>query len=62
MCRLRSLQPLDRSISSDTAAEKCSQAAATCRQLFKKLRFQMIANTSLPTDSRTRFDPSRQSE
>ncbi len=45
---LRSLQPMDRSVSRDSAIAKPSETATPGRQTFENLRFQMIANTQNP--------------
>ena len=44
LCGLRSLQPMDRSVSRDSATAKRSWTATHGRQTFKNIRFQMIAN------------------
>jgi hypothetical protein len=44
LCGLRLLQPLDRSVSDDSATAKPSDTATRGRQTFQNIRFQMIAN------------------
>jgi hypothetical protein len=44
LCGLRSSQPMDRSVSRDSATAKRSWTAAHGRQTFKNIGFQMIAN------------------
>jgi hypothetical protein len=44
LCGLRSLQPMDRSVSRDSATAKPPEAATRVRQTFENIRFKMIAN------------------
>src|SRR5580692_1819614 len=47
LCSLRSLQPMDRSVSRDSASAKPSWTATHGRQTFENIRFQMIADTGV---------------
>jgi len=54
LCGLRSLQPMDRSVSRDSATAKPPWTATHGRQTFEDIRFQMIANQTQRSKMATR--------
>jgi hypothetical protein len=58
LCGLRTLQPMDRSVSRDSATANPSEAATRGRQTFENIRFQMIANNRRTPQSKIPVSPS----